>query len=38
MRCTERPFPPRRVAEALFDEELARWKDVIDRAGLKVEN
>jgi tripartite-type tricarboxylate transporter receptor subunit TctC len=25
-------------AEAFFDEELARWKDVIDRAGLKVEN
>ncbi len=25
-------------AEAFFDEELVRWKEVIDRAGLKVEN
>jgi tripartite-type tricarboxylate transporter receptor subunit TctC len=25
-------------AEAFFNEELARWKDVIDRAGLKIEN
>ena len=25
-------------AQAFFDEELARWKVVIDRAGLKIEN
>jgi tripartite-type tricarboxylate transporter receptor subunit TctC len=25
-------------AQAFFDEELVRWKDVIDRAGLKLEN
>jgi len=25
-------------AEAFFNEELVRWKDVIDRAGLKIEN
>jgi tripartite-type tricarboxylate transporter receptor subunit TctC len=24
-------------AEAFFDEELTRWKDIIDRAGIKVE-
>jgi tripartite-type tricarboxylate transporter receptor subunit TctC len=24
-------------AEAFFDEELTRWKDVIDRAGIKIE-
>jgi tripartite-type tricarboxylate transporter receptor subunit TctC len=24
-------------AEAFFDEELVRWKDIIDRAGIKVE-
>jgi hypothetical protein len=24
-------------AQAFFDEELARWKDVIDRAGIKLE-
>jgi hypothetical protein len=24
-------------AEAFFDDELSRWKQVIDRAGLKVE-
>ena len=24
-------------AEAFFNEELARWKDVIDRAGLKIQ-
>ena len=25
-------------AEAFFDEELARWKTVIDRAGIKLEH
>ena len=24
-------------AEAFFNEELVRWKDVIDRAGIKLE-
>jgi tripartite-type tricarboxylate transporter receptor subunit TctC len=25
-------------AEAFFNEELVRWKDVIDRAGIKLES
>jgi hypothetical protein len=25
-------------AEAFFDEELSRWKAVIDRAGIKLEH
>ena len=25
-------------AEAFFNEELSRWKDVIDRTGLKLEH
>lgn len=28
---------PSAKAEAFFDEELVRWKDVIDRAGIKLD-